>query len=151
LNINPQAPLVARKEVFIQASPEVVWEIHTAIDDWPRWHPGVDTARLEGPLAAGSAFRWKSGGLSIASTLQVVEPNQRIGWTGRALGTRASQVWMFEAQGDGTMLRTEESMQGWLVGILKLLMPGFLEESLDTWLESLKREAESRGVGGVKL
>ena len=148
MNINPQAPLVAHKEKFIQASPEIVWEIHTAIDKWPEWHPGIEVARLEGPLEAGSGFQWKSGGLSIRSTIQVVEPNLQIGWKGRALGTRASHLWTFKPHEDGTMLITEESMEGWLVSILKLLMPRFLEESLDTWLGSLKEVAESRGSGG---
>jgi hypothetical protein len=106
-------------------------------------------AELEGPLAAGSIFRWKSGGLTIASTIQVVEPNQQIGWTGKALGTRASHVWNLEPHNDGTMLTTEESMEGWLVAILKLFMPNFLERSLDTWLQSLKSKAEGSTRGGL--
>ena len=142
MEINHQAPLVAHKEVFIQASPEVAWKIHTAINDWPQWQPSIDVARLEGPLAVGSIFQWKSGGLTITSTIQVVEPNQQIGWTGKALGTRAGHIWILNPHNDGTMLTTEESMEGWLVSILKLIMPKFLEGSLDTWVQSLKSKAE---------
>ncbi len=151
MEINHQAPLVAHKEIFIQASPEVVWKIHTAINDWPQWQPSMDMAKLEGPLAVGSIFQWKSGGLTINSTIQVVEPNQQIGWTGKALGTRASHIWILRSHNDGTMLTTEESMEGWLVSILKLIMPKFLESSLDTWLQSLKSKAEGSSSGGLTL
>ena len=142
MEINRQAPLVGHKEVFVQASPEVVWKIHTAINDWPQWQPSLDMADLEGPLAVGSIFQWKSGGLTITSTIQVVKPNQQIGWTGKALGTRASHIWNLEPHNGGTMLTTEESMEGWLVSILKLIMPKFLESSLDTWMQSLKNKVE---------
>jgi len=148
MKINQQAPLVAHREIFIQASPVDVWKIHTAINDWSQWQPSIDMAKLEGSLAVGSFFQWKSGGLTINSTIQVVDPNQQIGWTGKALGTRASHIWIFKPHNDGTMLTTEESMEGWLISILKLFMPKFLEGSLDTWLQSLKSQAESISSGG---
>ncbi|MFW9889119.1 MAG: hypothetical protein ACFFER_13115, partial [Candidatus Thorarchaeota archaeon] len=88
--------------------------------------------------------------LTITSTIQVVEPNQQIGWTGKAFGTRASHIWKFSPHNGGTMLTTEESMEGWVISMLKLLMPNFLESSLDTWLQSLKSKAEgSRGGGST--
>jgi hypothetical protein len=149
MEINQQARLVGHKEVFVQASPEVVWNIHTAINDWPHWQPSLDMAKLEGPLAVGSTFQWKSGGLTITSTIQVVEPNQQIGWTGKALGTRASHIWNLEPHNGGTMLATEESMEGWPIAMLKLFMPNFLERSLDTWVQSLKSKAEGSTSGGL--
>jgi hypothetical protein len=46
------------------------------------------------------------------------------------------------------MLTTEESMEGWLVSILKIIMPKFLEGSLDTWVQNLKGKAEGNGTAG---
>ena len=43
---------------------------------------------------------------------------------------------------DGTLVTTEESMDGWLVNVMKVMMPRFLDKSLDGWLQSLKRQAE---------
>ncbi len=74
MDINHQAPLVARKEIVIQASPESIWNLLADINAWSQWQSDVSIARLEGPLAVGSIFRWKAGGLNITSTLQVVEP-----------------------------------------------------------------------------
>jgi uncharacterized protein YndB with AHSA1/START domain len=146
MNMNKQATLIAHKEILIQAPPEAVWQIHTDINRWGQWHPGITMTNLAGPLAAGSVFQWKTGGLTLTSTIQVVEPNQRIGWTGKGVGTQASHLWTLKPHQDGTLLTTEESMQGWLVVCLKLIMPKFLDGSLDTWLQSLKRRAEGQGV-----
>ena len=55
----------------------------------------VASADLRGPLAPGTEFRWKSGGSSIVSILQEIEPKRRIAWTGRTLGIRAVHVWTF--------------------------------------------------------
>jgi hypothetical protein len=81
--------------------------------------------------------------MTINSTIEVVEPNQRIGWTGTAIGTRARHIWTLKPHKDGTLLTTEESMDGWLTRILKVVMPKFLDASLDTWLQSLKKQSET--------
>jgi uncharacterized protein YndB with AHSA1/START domain len=144
MKINEQATLIAHKEILIQAPPQAVWQIHTAINSWGQWHPGITKSKLDGPLVTGSVFQWQTGGLTLTSTIQVVEPNQRIGWTGKGLGTQASHLWTLQPHQDGTLLTTEESMDGWLVMVLKLIMPKFLDSSLDTWLQSLKRRAEGQ-------
>jgi hypothetical protein len=142
MRINDQAALIAHREIFIQAPAEAVWKLHTDINAWSQWQPGITTSNLAGPLAVGSIFQFKSGGLAITATIQVVEPNQQIGWTGQALGAQARHIWRLTPHQNGTLLTTDESMEGWLVSILKLIMPKFLERSLDTWLESLKSKAE---------
>ena len=138
-------PLIARKQLVINASPETVWKVHTDINAWSRWHSAISSARADEPLAVGSRFKWTSGGLNIASTVGLLEPPRRISWTGMSLGTRANHVWMLQAQNGGTLVTTEESMSGWLVGLLKLLSPAFLDRSLDVWLHDLKTEAEAAG------
>jgi hypothetical protein len=143
MEINQQATLVTRREVFIQAQPQVVWKIHTNINSWSKWQPDIAFSEIEGPLIAGTVFHWKPGGLTINSTIEVLEPDQRIGWTGTAIGTQARHIWTLKSHQNGTLLTTEESMEGWLARILKVVMPRFLDKSLDTWLQSLKKQAES--------
>ena len=65
MEINQQASLVARKEIFIQAQPQVVWKIHTDINSWSHWQPGITSSKLEGALQVGSVFQWKPGGITI--------------------------------------------------------------------------------------
>jgi len=142
MEINSQAPLVARKEIFIQASPDKVWEIQTNINAWKDWQPGISRSQLEGALTVGALFQWTPGGFAVTSTLQEVQPKRRIAWIGNAFGSKARHIWMFKPQGDGTLVTTEESMEGWLIRLLKPLMPKFLEQSLDVWVSSLKTKAE---------
>ena len=121
---------------------DLVWRSPLRID----WHRSISSARLIGPLAVGSAFKWKSGGLDIESIVQALEPIHRVSWTGRSLGTEATHRWVLEPLDGATLVTTEESMEGWLVSVLKLLAPGFLDKSLDAWLRDLKLKAEQTGT-----
>jgi uncharacterized protein YndB with AHSA1/START domain len=146
------APLTtAQKRLVIEASPEVVWKVHTDINAWSQWHSSISSARAVAPLAVGSSFKWKSSGLTITSTVHTLEPNQRISWTGKSLGTQADHTWMLQAQNWGTLVTTEESMAGWLVSLLKLLTPTFLDRSLDVWLRDLKNKAEATNKERIGL
>lgn len=137
------AQVFAKKRLVIEASPEIVWKIHTDVNAWSQWQRSISSARTVAPLAVGSSFRWRSGGLIITATVHTLEPNRRMSWTGKSLGTQASHTWVLEAQNGGTLVTTEESMAGWLVSLLKLLAPTFLDRSLDVWLHDLKNKAES--------
>ena len=143
MEINPNAPVAAREETLIDARPEGVWAILTDIDRWPEWQPGVSRARLEGPLALGSVFRWRANGLSIRSILRDVDPTTRVSWVGKALGTRAVHVWSLTVEGTQTVVHTEESFEGWLPRLIRRAMQKNLEKALRGSLESLKQRAEA--------
>ncbi len=143
MEIDPKAPLVASHSISIQAPPATVWRLLSEIERWPSWHAAITRAQLEGPLASGTVFRWTSGGTAIVSTIQLLEAGRRLGWTGRALGTATIHIWNVEASEGGTLVTTAESMSGWLIRALKLVMPGFLDDALTSWLAALKRAAEA--------
>jgi hypothetical protein len=66
----------------------------------------------------------------------------KIGWSGKAFGSFAIHNWMFTPQGNGTLVTVEESMEGWLVWLLKGTFQTGLDNSLTSWLAALKTEAE---------
>jgi uncharacterized protein YndB with AHSA1/START domain len=142
LLIDRNAPLTVRKEIFIAVSPEAVWQLHTDINRWAVWRSDIASAVLECELQPGSVFVWKTPGVKITSTLQEVETNRRIGWTGVGVGTKATHVWTLEPRDGGTLVITEESMSGWLPRVMKLVMPKFLNNSLGVWLGDLKKQLE---------
>lgn len=141
--IDTTASLSARKTIVIEAPIDVVWNVQTDIEAWPQWQPDISAATLDGALTAGSIFRWKAKGLKIVSTLHTVEPQRQIGWTGDSLGMFAIHNWTFEAEDLGTRVITEESLSGWLVRLLKIFDPQFLDKSLEASLQTLKAQAES--------
>ena len=142
VEVNPNAPAVGRDEITIEAPPERVWAILTDIDRWPEWQPDVSQAKLEGPLASGSRFRWRASGLKIVSTLREVEPPHRVSWEGKAPGTRAVHTWALRGQGVQTVVDTEESFDGWLVRLLRPVMQRNLDQALRGGLEALKGRTE---------
>jgi hypothetical protein len=93
-------------------------------------------------LATGTMFYWKAKGLNITSTIQILEPMQSIGWTGKSLGMQAIHIWTFEKREDSVYVKTEESLSGWFPRVLKLFDPKFLEKSLQNSLQVLKAHVE---------
>ena len=142
MNIDQKASLKAKKEIVIDAPAGKVWSLLTGIDDWSMWQPDVTSARLEGTLSVGTEFKWKAKGLNITSTIQELEPDKKIGWTGKSIGMKAVHKWTFEPQDHFTNVITEESLSGWFPGLLKIFDPAFLEKSLTGSLQVLKTEAE---------
>ena len=150
MDINRDAPATASAEAFIDAPPSVVWAVQSNLRAWPEWNPDVASLDLNGPLAPGTDFRWKSGGTPIRSTLQEIEPERRIGWTGRApLGIRAVHTWSFEPEGSGTRVRTEEAFEGLLARLFAGPMRKMLDEALTKNVDALKTEAEQRKNKGA--
>ena len=147
MEVNQHALLFAHKDIFIEAPPQIVWNIQTDINGWSRWQPAITASKLRSSLTVGSVFQWRSGGLNVNSTVQTLKPNELIGWTGKSLGAQAKHIWKFIQQDNGTLVTTEESMEGWSVRLLKLVKPKFLDDSLDTWLRNLKTQAESSYKG----
>lgn len=142
MEISKAAPAVATHELLINAPAQIVWSLIAEIDRWPNWNPAVKSAKLNGAFEVGSTFDWKSGGISIVSTLQKIEPSSKLVWTGKAIGTRAIHVWSFQKTPTGVLVCTSESLDGWLVSLMQKSMQRTLDKSLVTWLNELKRRAE---------
>jgi hypothetical protein len=144
MEINNNATLKTSKEVEVYAPVSTVWKIHTDINAWKYWHPDISSAVLKGNLAVGSTFEWKSDGYKLNSTIIEVEENNILAWKGSGFGASAIHVWEITALENGnTLVRTKESMDGWLVKLFKSMMKKRLNSSLDTWLGALKSQAES--------
>jgi uncharacterized protein YndB with AHSA1/START domain len=144
VEINHQAPATAQGEIHIAADPQTVWAVISAIDEWPTWNADIKSARLEGPTAPGSVFRWKAGTSSLVSTLQVVDRPREIGWTGRTLGIRAVHVFRFEPKDGGTLARSDESWEGLIASLFKGYSRTTLDRGIRSILALLKTEAERR-------
>jgi len=142
MEINPYPSFVVRKEILISASPEAVWKIQSDINGWKNWQTDITRSQLDGELKPSVIFKWASGKFTITSTIQEVVPQQRLAWSGKSLGSFAKHIWMFKPQNGGTLVTTEESMEGWLISILKPFAHGFLDKSLELWMQNLKKKAE---------
>jgi hypothetical protein len=149
VDINRDAPATASAEAFIRAPLNGVWSTLTNIGEWNRWNPDVRYVDMRGPLAPGTEFRWKSGGASIVSLIQELEPERRVAWTGRTLGIRAAHIWTCTEQETGVLVRTEESFDGLVVRLFAGPMRRTLASSLQNFLNALRTECERRFNAGA--
>lgn len=144
MEINQKAPVKYQASITIDAPVETVWHLMTDIKNWPQWNPEITDVTIEGDLAAGTVFSWKGKGSSLTSELQVVEPLQIIGWTGKTMGIRAVHVYRFARNGTGTTVTSEESWEGLLVTLTRGYMQKLMAKSLDGGLACLKAAAEKK-------
>ena len=125
------------------APPETVWDVISDIDSWPTWNADVKAAKLDGTVAVGSVFRWKSGASSLTSTLQVVDrPNE----IGKTMGIKAMHVFRLKSQDGGTHVLSEESWEGLVASVLKGYSRKAINRAIQNVLAGLKQEAERRAA-----
>jgi hypothetical protein len=146
MDINPNAPATAKGELQIDADPQTVFSVISAIGEWTTWNADVKAVKLEGRVEPGTVFRWKSGPSSLTSTLQVADPPREIGWTGTTMGIKAVHVFRFEAKDGGTLARSEESWEGLIASLLKGYSRKSMDKAIRSVLSHLKREAERRAA-----
>lgn len=142
MTINQNAPVKQANQILIQASPEKVWAVLTDINRWTNWNNKITKSQMKNALNAGERFDWTVNGAKIKSTLHTVLPNKTLGWSGTTFGGSAIHNWYFEPSGNGTRVKVEESMQGWLVALFKKKMNKDLAQDMLFWLEMLKKESE---------
>ena len=139
--------------IDLDASPDRVWSILTATNDYPQWNPFI--RRLDGPLTPGSKLSMRiqpPGGRAMTFTPKVtdVEPDRRLAWLGRlgipGLFDGAHSFTLEPLDDNRTRLVQSESFTGILVwfsgGLLKKTEAGFhemndaLQERLTTTVNS---------------
>ena len=141
-DINKNAPVKTQQQITIHASLEKIYHIMSDVNHWSNWHKDVQDPVMNLPFQKGNSFDWKSGGLTIHSTLHTTIPYRKIGWSGPAFGAFAIHNWTLIPKGDYTTVIVDESMEGWLVSLMSKKFQTHLEQSLRLWLKDLKAEAE---------
>lgn len=139
---NPAAPVQCSKSILINARPARVWAILTNITNWATWQPDISKPTLNAPLQPGTTFDWKTSGAGIHSTLHTVEPNTKLGWTGKTFGMYAVHNWVLTEADGGTRVAVDETMEGLLASLFKTSFNKNLATGMQRWLEWLKTEAE---------
>src|SRR5450830_632734 len=144
-HVNMAAPVQTRQVITINAPASRVWRILTDVNRWASWQKDIRQPRLHDAFQAGNSFDWKSGSLSIHSTLSVVTPYRKIIWSGPALGSFAIHSWTFSEHDGLTEVEVRESMDGWLVRLARPIFQQGLDTSIRYWLQALKQAAEQPG------
>lgn len=142
MTINQEAPVVQAKEIIINASPEKVWQTLINIQSWAEWNKRIKKTNLQDKIEVGSSFTWKTNGSKIKSKIHSFKPYKILGWQGKAFGASAIHNWYLEPTENGTKVSVEESMEGWIINLMKKKMNEKLADDMVYWLEQLKKECE---------
>ncbi len=139
-----QVPMYARNEIVIQAQPEQIWWWLCHPRTWPEWYPNCAWMHIAtDELAPGTAFRWKTFGVVIQSTVMVYQPYSALEWNANGFGVRAYHGWHIEQDGQYSHVVTEETQAGLLPLLERLFLPRLLWKGHQLWVESLKKVVES--------
>ncbi len=139
----PDAPVVVRGEVTVDAPQGVVWDLLIDVERWNRWNRGVQFAVLRGDPVAGTLLHWRADGMNLRSVLHEVDAPRRLAWTTRTLGAVAYHRWSLEpGKGGGTRVRSEESWDGLVVRLLRRTLLRTLQSSRRHWLSRIKARVE---------
>ena len=113
---------VAEARRVIAASPDACFARLADFPSWTDWMPS-SFRPLSGPtrtLVVGDVLNVKIAGLPGKAVLRVVraEPGRAIGWQGGVPGVLdAIHTFHFSAQGDGTLVHSEETWTGALTSV----------------------------------
>ncbi|MCB1334719.1 MAG: SRPBCC domain-containing protein [Roseivivax sp.] len=143
-DIDRGAPAVGQAEIIVNAPPAAVWSVLTAFDDWPRWNGAIQSMQMDGPLAVGTTFRWRTGGMKIRSQIAVLAAPEVIGWTGVAPLITARHLYQLTDLAGRTKVRTRESFSGLFARLLPGMARQMMEKALEDGLALLKTECERR-------
>lgn len=142
MTINQEAPVFQTKSIIINEKPEKIWEILSDVESWTKWNKKIKKTQIEEELKVTSEFSWTSGGSKIKSKVHTFDQYETLGWAGKTFGAKAIHNWHFEQVEGGTKITVEESMEGWLIALMKKKMNIILEQDMISWLEQLKTESE---------
>jgi hypothetical protein len=127
------------------ASPAAVWQRWVSVDKWPEQDPGMEAARLEGPLAAGSKIIMKPKG-NKESTVVITELEQERRFTTEGkipLGFLRFEHEIVETSNGQTTFLHRVSIKGPLTPILRKVFADKMARDLPTMLQNIARLAES--------
>lgn len=141
------APVTAAGAVQIEASPERVWQVLSAVADWPAVDPGISAVHLSAGVAVDAPFTWRNGRSRITSRFAVVDPCRELTWTGVSAGAKAVHRHVLQPDAAGaTLLESTESMAG---PFLTLFYGSEkLAQGMTGWLTAIKAAAEGRSGTG---
>jgi len=106
------ARFLVQDSLLIEREPRQIWQALTDVEHWPRWWPGVETARLESSWAEGKKLELTLRGNSTGGTVQIecYRPGAELMFTRRGvLGSRVGNRLLLEPQ-SGAVLVTVESL-----------------------------------------
>jgi hypothetical protein len=139
--VDKDAPIQAQGVVDISGPVERVWDVLSAVADWPSVDSALRDIDLPGAVSVDAPFVWTNGKTRIRSRFAVVDPCREFTWTGEAMGARSvHRHVLHRIDARNTRLESQESMAG--LFLTALYSSSKLDQSLTSWLAAIKAAVE---------
>jgi hypothetical protein len=136
-------------EIDIEAPPEAVWAVLSAIDAWSEWNPVIGGVKLDGPLREGTRGRLTLtlprplGRQTLTVRLATVLPARELAWKGGVPGVvQGRHGFRLEPTATGTRLVHTEVFSGVLAPVLVRLLRGQLGKGYRRLNHGLRNRCE---------
>ena len=141
---DPDAPVQAAATADIAAGVEDVWAVLSDVAAWESIYPEIKDVTVEGPVAAGTSFSFRTGPGRIEAEIGICAAPERLAFTGSGMG--ATSTYVFELAGDDTQctLTAQQSMSGLAARTMRRMLQAIADSSLHDWTSAIKVEAEAR-------
>ncbi len=142
-----RSDLFAHNEIFIKASPAVVFKHLQEVDKWPDWYPNAANIKVaeadDGTLKEGRAWRWEMSGMQIENNINEFKQDRHIAWFSSGNEQKSYQVWHLKPTSDGyCFIVTEESVYGPAAISLRRSDSAAVHKANERWIENLKKLSE---------
>ncbi len=141
-----KVPTYAYNEVLCRAPVEAVFGWLMRAPRWPKWYPNSANVKLRSfagnDLQHGMHFTWITFGVHVDTYVEEFEPPYRIAWRGFLMGSEVIHAWVFERDGAGSKLITEEVQRGFVCILARDFFMQGLYKNHQLWLERLAAQAE---------
>lgn len=132
--------------VEVEAPPERVWEVLTAVGDWPGFVPTVDRLRPEtpGPLGPGSRVRIKQPGMpELTWRVTAFAEGTSFTWAARGGGVTTTGGHHVAPRRDGgSVLELSIDQRGPLAPLVRAVFGARTRRYVETEARSIKDRAE---------
>ena len=145
--------LVMESSVTVGAGREVVWDVLTGADDWPRWcDVCVAVSRAPATWAAGEqlAFKLRMAGVAVPFSVAVTRCDRRseLAWESTKFSVTATRSFTLVDADGGTVLTDWKRFRSPVLPVRLFYPRRIVRQMTESWLTDLKSEAESRRGAG---
>ena len=132
------------EETFqVPTSIERVWDVISDVAAWSSVYAELRDVEVEGPVAVGTGFSFKSGPGRIDAEITRADPPEVFVFQGRGMGATSHYAFRLASAPDGTTeLAAAQSMSGRAIRPMKRMLQRIADTSLQDWLRGIAETAE---------
>jgi len=134
-----------RSQASFPVSQAEVWQVLVAVGQWPDWWPGMEDARLEGAMTAGSEIGLRLKGMTSSELVMLTEVRSldELVWEGAGVfGSRTGTGFSLNSETQGCRLTVTNFVHGPQAFLARITGKDAFVQYQQELLQSLRRSLQ---------